>query len=520
MPVLVQPTTTQVDPNQALNVFQTLQEGHRRKELVDAQVARLSSDLAMEKQLQTGRMEEQSLKLESMRIESAQKREERSRNLALRDEWNPEEFSGAIAEVENIAPILGRRQMLAEVAAKYSRFKGIPEAAAFMEKLGGSYGERLDEEWEMEKANGELDLFSTREEALKAAGGYSVSSVRSLFNDTTEYTPNYEKIDRAQESQALMELEMLTAEFDSQDPLAAYSAAMKNDAVRTMSQVSKAVNSQLADLRSRATKIQDSKQADADRLNYSGKSMRQKTDFEWVEEFTSSAGGTQSRIRDLQTGIGLLMGTEDENGNPIEAGEIGVDGVKTGYGASMVMKASQMAAAIGLPIDIENLARKEQVFTLLGSEVMKRVQETKGAVSEKEMALFEEYSAGPNKTPEGNLRILRYALAVARRTGILQDMVMDAQAKGMDPTELRNKMITFRNANELPDINDLAPREAERQAMESLGWTELQVQRAIEIKKQRAQDAVEAAKEIPDLFKPLPPNPVIRTPEGSNLIKR
>tara|TARA_R110002096_G_scaffold139208_1_gene293467 strand:+ start:1370 stop:2923 length:1554 start_codon:yes stop_codon:yes gene_type:complete len=508
MPVLVQPTTTQVDPNQALNVFQTLQEGHRRKELVDAQVAKLSSDLAMEKQLQTGRMEEQSLKLESLRIKSATEKDDRRRNLALREEWNPEEFSGAIDEIEKKSSVLARREMLAETFAEFSRFKGIPEAADFMEQRGGSYGERLDEEWEIELRNGDLELFSSREKAREFGAGYGVRSITNPFTGITEYAVNYEKIDSVQESQALMEIQALS--LDSA-PENAYSAALKSPTIQTMSRVSQAVKSLLDDLRKRSTDRSDDGYDDSRKLENAIVTKQMNNDFDWVDEFTESAQGTGGRILDLSTGIGLLLGTEEENGFPIniEESEPGRGGVRTGFGAKFNMQLAQIGERLGM--EVPKLAKTEQLFTILGSEVMARVSQTKGAVSDKEMALFEAFSAGPSKSVAGNLRILRYGLAIAKRTQEMQGMVDQAMLDRKNPTQIRRDLLSFRQKFELPNMEGMAFQDdLDAIALKYPGSSnDILVEAAMQKLKERTEArrkaalAVDSDEEIINYFKPV-----------------
>ena len=78
---------------------------------------------------------------------------------------------------------------------------------------------------------------------------------------------------------------------------------------------------------------------------------------------------------------------------------------------------------------------------------MQRVQETKGAVSEREMDLFKEYSANINKTEYGNLAVLDFNRQKLSRTIEMSRMAAEMQAQGVRASTIRGELLKYRNAN-------------------------------------------------------------------------
>ena len=102
---------------------------------------------------------------------------------------------------------------------------------------------------------------------------------------------------------------------------------------------------------------------------------------------TKAAESREARAK-IQVGLELLR---DED-------------VYTGKFAGFKQWALATANAFG--IKSASLPKREVLDVLLGDFVMARVAQTKGAISEKEMALFERWAAGANKTKEANIAIL------------------------------------------------------------------------------------------------------------------
>ena len=95
-----------------------------------------------------------------------------------------------------------------------------------------------------------------------------------------------------------------------------------------------------------------------------------------------------------------------------------LDESQFGKTAKFKMGVGNFLQSIGIPINEENQAMVESVFALGGEFVMGQIQNTKGAVSEKEMAYFDNISPSLSKTKGGMLLLLdlsKYALEDKRR---------------------------------------------------------------------------------------------------------
>jgi len=126
-----------------------------------------------------------------------------------------------------------------------------------------------------------------------------------------------------------------------------------------------------------------------------------------------------------------------------------LDTVETGTFEDIELQGRKIAAAFGFEVDWANIADAEQLQTLLGDEVMSRVQETKGAVSEKEMDLFEKYSANYGNTPEGNRQILKFKRAQAERDIEIQKYVTKLRKEGKSYMEVQDAVMGYMLENPL-----------------------------------------------------------------------
>tara|TARA_R100000789_G_scaffold3456_1_gene7203 strand:+ start:1954 stop:3444 length:1491 start_codon:yes stop_codon:yes gene_type:complete len=95
-----------------------------------------------------------------------------------------------------------------------------------------------------------------------------------------------------------------------------------------------------------------------------------------------------------------------------------LDESKFGKTAKFKMSIGNFLASIGIPINEQNQAMVESVFALGGEFVMGQIQNTKGAVSEREMAYFDNISPSLSKTKGGMILLLdlsKYALEEDKR---------------------------------------------------------------------------------------------------------
>jgi hypothetical protein len=118
--------------------------------------------------------------------------------------------------------------------------------------------------------------------------------------------------------------------------------------------------------------------------------------------------------------------------------------IRTGAGAEGLASLKRLGQALGIET---NVATFEEAATVLGDEVMARIGQTKGSVSEKEMELFQNYSASPSKTTEGNLLILRAKAKSMLRSQAESRMISELQNAGASNAQIKVSIEEYRNQN-------------------------------------------------------------------------
>ena len=118
--------------------------------------------------------------------------------------------------------------------------------------------------------------------------------------------------------------------------------------------------------------------------------------------------------------------------------------IRTGAGAEGLASLKRLGQALGIET---NVATFEEATTVLGDEVMARIGQTKGSVSEKEMALFQNYSASPSKTTEGNLLILRAKAKSMLRSQAESRVISELQNAGATNAQIKSSIEESRNQN-------------------------------------------------------------------------
>jgi hypothetical protein len=118
--------------------------------------------------------------------------------------------------------------------------------------------------------------------------------------------------------------------------------------------------------------------------------------------------------------------------------------IRTGAGAEGLASLKRLGQALGIET---NVATFEEAATVLGDEVMARIGQTKGSVSEKEMELFQNYSASPSKTTEGNLLILRAKAKSMIRSQAESRMISELQNAGASNAQIKVSIEEYRNQN-------------------------------------------------------------------------
>jgi len=146
----------------------------------------------------------------------------------------------------------------------------------------------------------------------------------------------------------------------------------------------------------------------------------------------------------------IKLGSESARAIPkLERGLDLLNEVGTGTGEATLLSLKKAVSALGYDVNMDKIASAEELQTIMGDQVMARVAQTKGAVSEKEMALFTEYSANFGKTPEGNRRILRFALATEQRNAEKADLVRSLRREGATSLEIQDSVDQFMAENDL-----------------------------------------------------------------------
>ncbi len=129
-------------------------------------------------------------------------------------------------------------------------------------------------------------------------------------------------------------------------------------------------------------------------------------------------------------------------------------------------KTFALSVASGLGMDSETLADRETLGVILGDFVMKRIEQTKGAVSNKEMALFQRWSAGEKKDTATNLKVFEAALAVEKRAALVSRKARELyRTEGLGSIEADLQLQDFMDSRTVfPDLGSMEIPEARGQA--------------------------------------------------------
>ena len=422
-----------VDPARALNVFTALQESRRRNELLEQQTQNVAQQMALEQELQPAKKATQIAQLaaaenqlKSARILADQAVLQEQRLAGLRENWDPEAFLSEFDAIKDIPDVLTRRRDLAKLKSRFGKFDAIPDAQSFMAPLIEDYGKSLEGEFQREISASDSEWFGDREAAVAANPGYRVAqSTNPFVPGAAPLWKTSGEVDKTLDRAASTSLQIAMMDGTPE----ALREALKDPTVRTMIGIPGSSASRL--FNEVSTQLQKDREFDRTKGESAIETEADtKAAVTFKNEFFATAASSEADVIKIQRGIGLLEG-----------------GVRTGFGASFALKAKQVAEAFG--IDTKNLAETEELFTILGDQVMARINQTKGAVSEKEMELFQQYSAGPGKTPEGNKKILQYTLVAARRLQTMTATGMRMQAEGASARQIRDELLRIRNATPL-----------------------------------------------------------------------
>ena len=166
---------------------------------------------------------------------------------------------------------------------------------------------------------------------------------------------------------------------------------------------------------------------------------------EQIQEIRRGEMGDK-RLAEIQTNAATLSG----NLGKLKETQALLDKVRTGFGAEAMTAAKRILPGV-------SVANEEQLQTLLGDQVMARVGETKGAVSEKEMDLFQQYSANFGKTTEGNKRIVAFAIKAAERAKKIDAVITSGLETGKSPFEIQREVKAIQDSEPLETTLGDAP---------------------------------------------------------------
>jgi GNAT superfamily N-acetyltransferase len=158
--------------------------------------------------------------------------------------------------------------------------------------------------------------------------------------------------------------------------------------------------------------------------------MRNKAAFDSNESIIEAGGAARDNLRKIKQIASLFD-----------------QGLKTGFGAEFLLKTKQLGQRLG--IEGLDTANAEQAQVLFGDFVMSRVQETKGAISNKEMELFAQFSPNLLKTTEGNRQIIAFIKEAEERAQDLSKKVRSWRDSGDSETVIRAKIEDYQDDNPL-----------------------------------------------------------------------
>ncbi len=164
---------------------------------------------------------------------------------------------------------------------------------------------------------------------------------------------------------------------------------------------------------------------------------REKGAFKATQSFSKAAEGAETTLDELNTLEGILKG-EDFN---------------TGRGTETFLNAANfLNTTFGLKLK-EGQLDKQGIFNNIKQNFLsKRFSETKGAISEKEVALFEKSIPSLSNTTEGNLKLIEFMKAAALKSQLVDAKLLELQSD--DTLSERQVLKQIKEFIELPE-NDI-----------------------------------------------------------------
>jgi hypothetical protein len=182
-----------------------------------------------------------------------------------------------------------------------------------------------------------------------------------------------------------------------------------------------------------AEKLQLQQKHDTEMIQLRGQSK-----VETEDEKIRTQAASKSNEKMLEAGAGAVRSSYD-----LKRGLALLDDpdIRTGTGARFELKAKRLGQLFGF--DTSGVSSGEELQKIFGDAVLARVNQTKGSISDKEMTLFDSYSASMNKSPEGNKAIMTALLRAQDRAVQIAKMVNDARRAGKRESEIQNDVNDF-----------------------------------------------------------------------------
>lgn len=138
-----------------------------------------------------------------------------------------------------------------------------------------------------------------------------------------------------------------------------------------------------------------------------------------------------------------------------------LDTVGTGPLEQQKLQLKKVGKMLGFDVNPAEIGSAEELQTILGDQIMARIGQTKGAVSEKEMQLFSDYSANFGKTPEGNKRILQFQKEKMLRDVEIGKMIRKMRKENATSIDIQNAIDDYVAQNDISNV--LQPPETVRE---------------------------------------------------------
>ncbi len=113
--------------------------------------------------------------------------------------------------------------------------------------------------------------------------------------------------------------------------------------------------------------------------------------------------------------------------------------LETGKLADLKTEGLKLLKAVGVDLPqetLDSISSAEEFRARTIDQVLEKIQQTKGAISERENEMFQNASANLRNTVEGNKAIIRFAIAQAERDKKIANMVRDMRRKKMRAEEI------------------------------------------------------------------------------------